>query len=53
MNGRIDNVTLNKHEYELIVAYRKCTDVNFKNAICKLLDINPQINKVVPISKIK
>ena len=60
MNGRTDNITLTKHEYELIVAYRKCTDINFRNSVCKLLDVSPQSNKtipksnkIIPINKIK
>lgn len=49
MNGNINNITLSKQEYNLIVSYRKA-DLNFKNAVNRLLNL-PE--KIIPLSTIK
>lgn len=50
MNGKTDNITLHKHEYNLIIAYRKASKVE-KTVIDKILDIGikPKQNKVIEL----
>lgn len=49
MNGKLDNITLSKHEYDFIIAYRTA-DINLKIAVNRLLDLPEKIIKF-PIRK--
>lgn len=49
MNGSINNITLSKQEYNLLVSYRKA-DLNFKNAVNRLLNLP---DKIIPFSERK
>lgn len=49
MNSNINNITLNKQEYNLLVSYRKA-DLNFKYAVNKLLNLP---DKIIPFPERK